>query len=269
MQSKLTKTALEKAPNSVEILTELVNVEIRSGKAANAKARLDKLLKENPEHVAANDLLGIVYLSEKEFSKAEQSFMKQLKINPESAVVYTQLANARSAQDNLDGATKAFEEGLEKVPDNTRLMIGLAGIKERQKDYDAAISLYEKILVLQPGNAVSVNNVAALLSDHRTDAASLDKAAEHAETLAKAKQPAFQDTAGWVYYRRGEYDKALGILKGVVEKTPNVPVFHYHLGMTYYKTSDKAAAKEQLSQAVGENANYTGVEEARALLKDL
>ena len=263
------ESALEKAPNSVETLTELVNVEIRVGKTANAKTRLNKLLADNPEHAAANDLLGIVFFSEKEFAKAEQYFLAQLKVSPKSSVVYARLANARSAQDDLDGATKTFEEGLEQVPDNTRLMIGLAGIKERQKDYDAAISLYEKILVLQPGNAVSVNNVAALLSDHRSDAASLEKAAEYAEKLVKAKQPAFQDTAGWVYYRRGEYDKALGILKGVVEKMPDVPVFQYHLGMTYYKTGDKAAAKEQLSQAVGENANYTGVEEARALLKDL
>ena len=244
-------------------------MEIRVGKTANAKTRLNKLLADNSEHAAANDLLGIVFFSEKEFAKAEQYFQAQLKVSPKSSVVYARLANARSAQDDLDGATKTFEEGLEQVPDNARLMIGLAGIKERQKDYDAAIVLYEKILVLRPGNAVSMNNIAALLSDHRTDTASLDKAAEHAEALAKANQPAFQDTAGWVYYRRGEYDKALSLLKGVVEKMPNVPVFQYHLGMTYYKTGDKAAAKEQLSQAVGENANYTGVEEARALLKDL
>ena len=125
------------------------------------------------------------------------------------------------------------------------------------------------MLAKQPGNAVSVNNLAAILSDHRTDTASLDKAAEYAETLVKANQPAFQDTAAWVYYRRGEYDKALDILKGVVEKMPNVPVFQYHLGMTYYKKGDKAAAKEHLSLAISENANYTGVDEAREILESL
>ena len=75
----------------------------------------------------------------------------------------------------------AFDAGLKVLPGNPQLLIGLAGVLERQQDYDAAISKYEQVLEQQPGNAISINNLAALLSDHRTDAASLDKAAELSE----------------------------------------------------------------------------------------
>jgi len=147
--------------------------------------------------------------------------------------------------------------------------LGLAGLRERQKNYEAAIAVYEKLLEQQPDNAVSVNNLASLLSDHRTDADSMAKAAELAVKLEKTSQPAFLDTAGWVYYRKGDYDKAAEILKGVVEKAPKVTVFQYHLGMTYFRLGDKAAASEHLTRATDTEAAYEGIDEARAILKTL
>jgi len=87
--------------------------------------------------------------------------------------------------------------------------------------------------------------------------------------LEKTNQPAFLDTAGWVYYRSGDYNKAAEILKNVVEKAPKVPVFQYHLGMVYYKQGNKDAAREHLSKATEGEYNYQGVEEARATLKSM
>jgi tetratricopeptide (TPR) repeat protein len=261
--------ALQKAPESAEVLTALVNTEVRQDGGDTAEKRLLAILEENPQHRSANDLLGAVYLSKKDFAKAEKAFEHQLEINPESAATYSRLAQTRVAQDDLDGAVSAYEQGLKALPDNLQLMIGLAGVHERQKDYEAAISVYEKLLEQQPDNAIGINNLVALLSDHRSDAASLDKAAELATKLEKTEQPAFLDTAGWIYYRKGDYDKAAEILKGVVEQSPEVPVFQYHLGMAYLKLGDKAAASEHLTRATDGEFSYEGIEEARAALKDL
>jgi predicted Zn-dependent protease len=85
--------------------------------------------------------------------------------------------------------------------------------------------------------------------------------------LEKTNQPAFLDTAAWVHYRNGDYDKAAEILKGVVDKAPKVPVFQYHLGMVYFKQGDMAAAREHLTRATDGDFNYSGIEEARATLK--
>lgn len=262
--------ALDKAPDNAQVLAALVSLESRQeGNVEGVEKRLKEVLEKNPRHPNANDLLGALYLSQKAFPEAEQAFRKQLEIYPEDGIAYAQLAQVKLAQGDIQGAGEVFEQGLGVLPDSIRLLIGLAGIRERQKDYDAAISLYEKVLERQPGNAVSINNLAALLSDHREDPASLDRAAKLAETLEKAKQVAFLDTAGWVYYRKGDYSKAVGILKAVVDKAPQVPVFHYHLGMAYLKKGDKNLAREHLSKAVGEDAAYDGVEEARSALAGL
>ena len=55
----------------------------------------------------------------------------------------------------------------------------------------------------------------------------------------------------------------------VVEQAPEVPVFRYHLGMTYYRQGDTRAAKEILSGAVAEEYNYDGVDEARRVYAEL
>jgi tetratricopeptide (TPR) repeat protein len=242
-------------------------------------------------------------MSKQEFALAEQQFSRQIEINPKSSVVYTQLAMARARQDNREGAVAAMRQGLEALPGDTRLLtglagmytqwgdldkaatvfeqalaefpdnqqiaLGLAGIRERQQQYDAAIEIYERLHQQDPENLILINNLAALLSDHRKDEKSLARAKDLALKLADSKQPALLDTLGWVHYRLGEYDQAAAVLSGVVEQAPEVPVFRYHLGMTYYRQGDTRAAKDILSGAVADEYNYAGVDEARRVYAEL
>jgi len=262
-------TAIEKDPRSKQVLVELTNLGLSSGRIDEVKTRLQRLLESDPVHPSANGLIGLVYANENELSSAEKAFSRQIEITPDNPEAYARLAQARLAQDDLVGAAAALDGGLQMLADNPQLLIALASVRERQQEYETAISLYEKLLEQQPDNAISTNNLAALLSDHRKDAASLDKAAELAAKLENTNQPAFLDTAGWVYYRKGDFDKALKILKRVVEEAPQVPVFQYHLGMTYFQKGDKTAARDHLTRATQGDYQYDGIEEARTTLESL
>jgi tetratricopeptide (TPR) repeat protein len=260
---------LDVAPESAELLAAFVNLEVQQHGPEKAEERLRKMLAENPNHRLANEYLGVIYVSQRAFADAERAFAAQIATNPQGDLVYAQLAEVRLAQDNVEGAVEAYKQGLDVMPKSVRLLIGLAGVEERRRDIDAAIALYEQVLEIQPDNAVSVNNLAALLSDHRTDPESLAKAAELAAVLENTNQPAFIDTAGWVYYRKADYDKAIEVLQGAVEKAPDVPVFRYHLGMAYFKKGDQKSAKEHLQKAIEGDPGYAGVEEARSVLATL
>jgi Flp pilus assembly protein TadD len=146
--------------------------------------------------------------------------------------------------------------------------MGLAAVYERQGNTDAAIELYEKVLAKHPENAIAVNNLASLLSDNRTDEKSLARAKELAAKLEPVQQPALRDTLGWVYYRTGDYAKAVEVLEGVVNAMPKAAIFQYHLGMAYAKTGDKAKAKATLTKAL-ELGDFSGADEARKVLNSL
>jgi tetratricopeptide (TPR) repeat protein len=261
--------ALAISPDLPQILTALINQEIETKQYARAEQRLLDILENNADHRSANTLLGAVYVAQKNYAAAEKAFERQIEINPESTGLYRDLAQIRLADNRPEEAASAYQQGLAIEPLNPQLLIGLAGLREQQKNYEAAISLYEKLLSDQPDNAVSTNNLAFLLSEHRNDQASLDKALEYSAKLEKTNQPAFLDTAGWVYYRSGKYDKAAEVLGKAIAKAPDVPIFNYHLGMVYLKQGNKAAAREQLTKATAEGADYRGIEEARTALGSL
>ena len=120
---------------------------------------------------------------------------------------------------------------------------------EAESDYDAAIAEYEAILKDQPGSMVVANNLASLLSNHRTDKASLERAASLTVLLKNSQVPQFKDTIGWVDYRRGDYAAAVLMLEAAAAELPNNALVHYHLGMTYLSTGQDTKAVDQLKKA--------------------
>jgi len=295
--------ALELQPDSLVALTEVVNTEVVMGDAEAAVKRLEAVLEKEPDNNAAHLMLGMVYVSMNEFARAEEQFKQQIVLNPKNSVPYVQLARARARQGNMKAAEQALQDGLEALPydprlirtlatlyaqqgdlesaadtfqsglsyapDNAAFALGYTSILEKQNKFDEAIFTYERYMEKNPDNVLVTNNLAALLADHRTDKASLQKARELAVRLSEVKQPAIMDTVGWVSYKLGEYDYAVAVLAEVVEMSPEVPVFNYHLGMAYYKRGDKEKAKGYLSKAIDEKYTYDGVDEARRVHKEI
>jgi len=259
---------LAKGNSKLAMLSELIETQVAAGQTEQALTRVNEILRDEPDNKVAYDLLGIVQMARKDYAAAEAAFAKQVQSNPNNAMVYSQLSAARERQGNKAGAVAAYEQGLGVLKDDISLQIGLAGVYERQGDFEAAMGVYEKVIAKQPDNALALNNLAALLLDHRTDEQSLARAKELAAKLVPVQTTAVQDTVGWVYYRTGDYVKAIEVLERVVKAAPKIGVFHYHLGMAYAKAGDKAKAKAALSKAL-DLGDFAEAEEARKTLSGL
>jgi tetratricopeptide (TPR) repeat protein len=74
------------------------------------------------------------------------------------------------------------------------------------------------------------------------------------------------DTLGWVYYKKGLYDSAISEFSSSLEKIPENPIVHYHLGLAYYKKDDKTKAKMALEKALSVDENFNGAQEAKRIL---
>jgi tetratricopeptide (TPR) repeat protein len=77
------------------------------------------------------------------------------------------------------------------------------------------------------------------------------------------------DTLGWVYFKKGMYDLAIGEFSDSLAKIPDNAAVIYHLGIAYYKKGDTARAKEQLEKALSIEENFPGSDEARRILAEL
>jgi tetratricopeptide (TPR) repeat protein len=250
------------------MLNEVVATQLSAGQHDQALARVQAVLREEPDHPTAHGLLGNVQTVRQDLASAEAAYARQVELMPGVATHYSRLAAVRGMRGDDAGAIAAFQQGLEAIGDDVRLLVGLASFQERQGDMDAAIDTYERTLKLQANNALAVNNLAVLLAEHRQDPESLARARELAAKLREVESPVFQDTIGWVHYRSGDYARAVEILEEVVESEPEVAVFHYHLGMAYAGAGDKQQARTHLAKAL-ELGEFAEVEEARAALAAL
>ena len=258
--------ALQAAPNAIEPLSGLVNVLVAQKKGDEALARVEAVLRANPKNYLAALLKGELELSRKEYAQAEQSFRRVIEITPKLGAAYLDLANVYVARGDLAQATKTLQQGQRQAPNEARIATALAEMYRQQGDTERAIATYEALLKQNPKYALAANNLAAILLDSRNDRESHDRALQLVKSFESGANPAFTDTAGWAYYRVGDYNRAASLLQEAVDKAPTIPVFQYHLGMALHKKGETEQAKKHLQAALETNTTFPGADEAKRIL---
>jgi tetratricopeptide (TPR) repeat protein len=244
------ESAYAAAPTSLQPLTALVNGFVRAQKVDRAVTFLETILQSSPDNVDALVLLGDVQQQKNNPAEAVKSYRAAIERQPDNMAGYRALAEHYVRQHKLDEALTVSRDALQREPNNFGMRLILGGVLESQGNYEGAIAEFERLLKQQPGSLVVANNLASLLSDHRTDKESLDRAYSLAASLRKTQVPNFKDTLGWIYYQRGEHKNALSLLEEAVAALPNSPVARYHLGMSYLSDGQLAKASEQLKKAL-------------------
>lgn len=231
-------------------VASLVQLYVRSGQPEQAEQFLNTVLEANPNNLQAEILLASLHELGGRKPEAEAAFKAVVDKHPKSVVAHGALAEFHLRSGRMDAAEAAVRSGLEHQSKNLRLRLLSALIHEQAGRYEEAITEYEAMFEEQPRSTIVANNLASLLADHRDDEASIEKAHSIAVRFRDSTVPQFLDTLGWVYYRKGDYDDAVTLLKTAAEKLPNVELVHYHLGMAYKKIGRKELAIESLEKAI-------------------
>ena len=87
----------------------------------------------------------------------------------------------------------------------------------------------------------------------------IDKALEHAmlEFNRRPNNIDVNEAVAWVYYKKGDYAKALPYIKTAIRTNSKNPILLCRAGLIFDKAGDKAMAKTLLQQATTNNA-YIG-----------
>lgn len=265
------KRAYDTSPTEIQPVVALVRTYLAAGKVNEALGFLNSVVKATPSNVSARLLQGQVLMVKGDSAAAAQAFRGVIAAQPEGAAGYTGLAEVHMRAKNYDEALKVASEGLVKVPNDFGLRVAQAGAHELAGRVDEAIKAYEQILKDRPNADVVANNLASLLSDHRTDKASLARAHELAMRFKKSEIPQFKDTLGWVSYKLGKQDEALSLIQDASKQMPDFPTFRYHLGMTHLAKNNKDAARKEFEKALelAKGNEFAEADEVRLALKGL
>lgn len=261
--------AYKKAPSKYESLELIVKTYMSNSQMDKAIARIDKRFEVDANDAIAHQLMGEVHLAKKDTKQALTSFTNAADAAKTWIKPYLRIAAIHVFEKNYQAAIDVLNNAQNKVVNKTPLQLQIAAIYEYQEKYQDAMKVYEAVLSGASSNKMAANNYAALLLDYGTSAADTAKALELSRNFEKVQQPALQDTLAWAYAKSGDYQKAIDILKPIVERASNVAVFRYHLGYALYHSGDKAAAKSHLEIAVDSEQDFPGKIEAEALLKEI
>jgi tetratricopeptide (TPR) repeat protein len=226
---------------------------VRSQQTDKASAFLQNVIKRNPNNAEAHVLLGSVLLVKNSSKEAVEQFNTAIKLQPKFADGYVALAAYHIREKKYDDAEKVLHSGLAQAADNASIRMRLAEVYELKQDYDRAISEYEELLKQQPGSLIVINNLASLLTDRRTDKASIERAYSLAGALRKSPVAVFKDTLGWIYYVRGETKLALPLLEEAAAALSDRSAVQYHLGMSYLADGQNEKAASQFKKALALN----------------
>ncbi|MCB6180108.1 tetratricopeptide repeat protein [Rhodobacter sp. Har01] len=270
----LVESLIEQGQAGLGASAVVVREHLEAGDVAQAKTYLDTLLAEHPDDVSLKLLRAGVLATSGETAEAEKIYRDLIEADPAAVAPVRGLYALLRGTERATDASALLQSALEPTGRDADLVYLRAVELEAQGDIEGAIALYDELYAKNTGNLIVANNLASLITTHRSDAESLERAFAIARRLRGSDVPAFQDTYGWIEYRRGNFDEALANLEPAAAGLPDDPFVQMHLGLAYAALNRTEDARATLIRAL-EMADKAGkadaapFAEARAALQKL
>lgn len=153
-ENSLARESFERAvalyPGQVDARRSLAALESQSGRHQQARARLDDLLKQRPDDVAALDMLMMLDLVTKNWAGAEHTLNRLHAVAKDSAVAYMAEGRLREAQQHYAQASAAYERATMHAPNDPDALLSLVKLDIVQGHADHAKTRLEALLAARP-----------------------------------------------------------------------------------------------------------------------
>lgn len=220
----------------------LATVYEQSGSVYRAIVAIRKAieLSENSEAARKYDLhLAFLLRSQPpgKFTEAEQITRKVIAEDPKNSYAHYLLGVLLSQAENFEGSRHAFEEAISLEPKTAIYYFYRAITLEKLgKIVDMETDL-RKSIELDPENPIAYNYLGYYLSESGNRLEEAYSLVRKAVELAPDNE-AYQDSLGWIYYKRGRLEDALLHLnlanQIMQEKNEKDPTIYEHLGDLHF-----------------------------------
>ncbi|WP_299723944.1 tetratricopeptide repeat protein [uncultured Tateyamaria sp.] len=170
------------------------------------------------------------------------------------SIVHSTLGDVLRQQDQFEEATAAYDRAIALTREGEAgawfLHYARAITLERQDEWPRAEADFRRALELNPGQPQVLNYLGYSLVEKQIK---LDEALamiEQAVEATNGESGYIVDSLGWVLYRLGRYDEAVGHMESAVELMPVDPVVNDHLGDVYWSVGREREAQFQWMRAL-------------------
>ena len=159
----------------------------------------------------------------------------------------------RNAKKHKEGI-EYLKSVIEKDSKNIELIFLLGVIYEEIDEFDNFLIQMAKVIKVDPKHANALNYIGYTLAEKGIRLNDAEKYIKRALEV-KPSSGHIIDSLGWLYYKKGDYDKAVKELERAMTFLPEDPVIAEHLGDAYIKTRNLRKALAVYEKAVSLDPN--------------
>jgi tetratricopeptide (TPR) repeat protein len=214
-----------------------------------AIAAYEKVPESSSYYKSAVIHLGFLYDQGGDPEKAIHLLQEAIDKNPGEAELHLFLGALYEEMELYDRAVAILKEGLETDGETIRLRFRLGVVYDKAGNKEACIEEMKAVIGADPNHAEALNYLGYTYAD-------LGINLDEAEVLVKRAMNSkpndgyITDSLGWVYYKKGLYERAVGVLKEAARLANNDPTILEHLGDAYIKLNNPKKGLEAYRKAL-------------------
>ncbi len=216
-----------------EVLMVLGRVYEILGRVDKAIEEMKVLLEMEPKSVNLMVYSARFYSMNEQPEETIRLLESAVKIDPENDTLHHSLALAYMSVDKLDQAISKIQKAISLNEGKDSYYFELGALLERTGQFELAIQNMKRSIELNPMHSNAHNFLGYM---YAIQGKSLDKAIGHLNK-ALSIQPRngyFLDSLSWIYFKKGESQRALDELKKAMVYTSPDPVLYSHLGDIHF-----------------------------------
>jgi tetratricopeptide (TPR) repeat protein len=211
--------------------------------------------RESEQFVLARLRMAYLEYQQGDKGRARQILEDLRKTAPDREEVYLTSSYLDEEEGLWDRAIEVLKQGIGKVEHPEEIYFRLAMIYEKKQEPNESIIYIKKVLELNPDNPDAQNFLGYTYAEQGVN---LDEAERLIRAALQAKPDSGQiiDSLGWVYYKKGQLDKALVELEKAHRLMPEDGTVTEHLADVYSSLQRRREALRLYRRALGqEDAN--------------
>ncbi len=244
------EAVLTKHPRANKLRYYLGVIYEESGQFAKAHAAYAQLPPSSSYFKDAVMRMAAQHTREHQVDAAIAVLDEALRRNGDVSEFYEYLAYLYQEKGDDPGAIRVMRRAVHHFAAEPRFHYALGVLYERVRNRSKAVRSMLNVLKYQPDNVYALNYVAYIYTER---GAKLNEAEAmlHRAIEIRPDDGHILDSLGWLYYHKGEYEKALDLLERADALSPDEPAILRHIAQTLIAMGQAKEALAVLERAKG------------------